>query len=93
MYIPCKHFSDNFNQPYLRSIKDNEKYEYNELLKVYKDYTKIKKKKINIFYKLKLVGFRIYVVIIRLFLLFKEDDYERSPIVLVLVLVSVHRYS
>ena len=52
MYIPFKHFRDNFNKPYLRSIKDNEHYEYNELLKLYKDYTKIKKNK-NYFYKLK----------------------------------------
>ena len=51
MYILAKHFSDKFNKLYLISIKDNEidNDEYNKLGKVYEDYKKNKKIKMNIF--------------------------------------------
>ena len=47
MYILSKQFSDKFNKLYTKSMKDNkiDNDEYNELVKVYGEYKKIKKNK------------------------------------------------
>ena len=51
MYILAKQFSDKFNKLYTKSMNDNklDNEEYNELVKVYEDYKKNKKNKLNVF--------------------------------------------
>ena len=51
MYISSKQFSDKFNRLYTISMNDNkiDNDEYNELVKVYEDYTKNKKNQLSIF--------------------------------------------
>ena len=51
MYFLSKQFSDTFNKLYTKSMNGTKKYndEYNELLKVYEEYEKNKKNKLNIF--------------------------------------------
>ena len=51
MYILSKQFSDKFYRLYTKSMNDNkiDNDEYNELIKVYEDYKKNKKKKLSIF--------------------------------------------
>ena len=57
MYTLSKQFSDKFNEQYVTSIKHNEidNDEYNKLVKVYEDYER--NRKLNDFFKLKLVVF------------------------------------
>ena len=59
MYILSKQFSDKFNRLYTKSMNDNkvDNDEYNELVKVYEDYKKNKKKQAECFFKLKLLEF------------------------------------
>ena len=51
MYILCKQVSDKFNKLYTKSMNDNkiDNDEYNELVKVYEEYKKKKKIKLNVF--------------------------------------------
>ena len=51
MYILSKQFKDKFNKLYTKSMKDNkiDNDEYNELVKVYEEYKKNKKKKLCVF--------------------------------------------
>ena len=51
MYILSEQFSDKFNKLYDKSMKDNkiDNDEYNELVKVYEEYKKNKKKKLGVF--------------------------------------------
>ena len=51
MYLLAKQFSDKFKKLYFKSLKDNEinKYAYIELVKVYEDYKKNKRTKLNSF--------------------------------------------
>ena len=51
MYILSKQFSDKFNKLYTKSMNDNkiDNDEYNEFVKLYEDYKKNKKNKLNIF--------------------------------------------
>ena len=52
MYILAKQFSDKFNKLYTKLMNDNkiDNDEYNELVKVYEDYKKNKKKKLGGFF-------------------------------------------
>ena len=51
MYILSKQFSDKFNKLYTKSMNDNkiDNDEYNEFVKLYEEYKKIKKNKLSIF--------------------------------------------
>ena len=51
MYILSEQFSDNFNKLYTKSMNDNkiDNGEYNELVKLYEEYKKIKKNKLSVF--------------------------------------------
>ena len=51
IYILSKQFSDKFNKLYTKSMNDNkiDNDEYNELVKVYEEYKKNKKKKLSVF--------------------------------------------
>ena len=51
MYILSKQFSDKFNKLYTKSMNDNKinNDDYNELVKVYKEYKKNKKCKLSFF--------------------------------------------
>ena len=51
MYILSKQFSDKFNNVYEKSLNDNkiDNEEYNELVRVYEEYKKNKKKKLILF--------------------------------------------
>ena len=51
MYILSKQFSDKFNRLYTKSMNNNkiDNDEYNELVKVYKDYKRKKKNKLITF--------------------------------------------
>ena len=53
MYILSKQFSDKFNRLYIKSMNNNKigNDEYNELVKVYKDYKRNKKNKLITFLK------------------------------------------
>ena len=57
MYILSKKFIDKFNKLYTKSMKDNkiDNDEYNELVKTYEEYKKNKKKKLSVFFRLKLL--------------------------------------
>ena len=51
MYFLSKQFSEKFKRLYSKSLNDNKIYndEYTELVKVYEEYKKSKKNKLNIF--------------------------------------------
>ena len=59
MYILAKQFSDKFNKLYTKSMHDDkiDNDDYNEIIEVYDEYKKSKKKKNLSFFKLKLLVF------------------------------------